>query len=320
MQRWSRKKEFEADNKSKVKLYKTHRGWMSALSNLFKLFAVEDKSEVKAKDVDPDAIKEERFSDTTKAYLKGLSTMSAIIGGTAAMGGTAMAAVQQQQGTTNQNSVALNSESLSTSQSTTTSQSGSTTSTSQSTTTASTTTSTSTSTSATKTSATSSQNSVVSNSASAKSTSTTNSTSNSAVNSQSTASLSVSAVNASQSANSASAVSVVSTSASHVAVSVVNNSHSELTINSQNAQQVNKLFTQLRAAALNLNTFQPVVLAETDTASNASYTSTSEPDFSNFWNSVSASMGSGTDTNGSTYYDVPVQDTLDEDGNPTIGI
>ncbi|MBB1063813.1 serine-rich glycoprotein adhesin, partial [Limosilactobacillus fastidiosus] len=88
--RRNKKKMFNSDD-SKVKLYKTHQGWMSSLDRFFKLLAVQDKNSVKAKNVDPDALDESKLSDTTEAYIKGLSAMTAVLGGSAMMTGNAFA-------------------------------------------------------------------------------------------------------------------------------------------------------------------------------------------------------------------------------------
>lgn len=66
--RRNKKKMFDSDD-SKVKLYKTHQGWMSSLDRFFKLLAVQDKNSVKAKNADPDALDESKLSDTTEAYI-----------------------------------------------------------------------------------------------------------------------------------------------------------------------------------------------------------------------------------------------------------
>lgn len=88
--RRNKKKMFNSDD-SKVKLYKTHQGWMSSLDRFFKLLAVQDKNSVKAKNADPDALDESKLSDTTEAYIKGLSAMTAVLGGSAMMTGNAFA-------------------------------------------------------------------------------------------------------------------------------------------------------------------------------------------------------------------------------------
>lgn len=88
--RRNKKKMFNSDD-SKVKLYKSHQGWMSSLDRFFKLLAVQDKNSVKAKNADPDALDESKLSDTTEAYIKGLSAMTAVLGGSAMMTGNAFA-------------------------------------------------------------------------------------------------------------------------------------------------------------------------------------------------------------------------------------
>ncbi|MBD8084804.1 hypothetical protein HUK45_00745 [Limosilactobacillus sp. c9Ua_26_M] len=64
---------------------------MSSLDRFFKLLAVQDKNSVKAKNADPDALDESKLSDTTEAYIKGLSAMTAVLGGSAMMTGNAFA-------------------------------------------------------------------------------------------------------------------------------------------------------------------------------------------------------------------------------------
>lgn len=68
------------EDQSRVKLYKTHRGWFSCLTRFFHLVSFESKEEVHAPSpTDRDEITD-KLSDTTAAYLKGLGVLSTILG------------------------------------------------------------------------------------------------------------------------------------------------------------------------------------------------------------------------------------------------
>lgn len=66
------------ETKSKVKLYKTKRGWFSALTRFFGLFSFMSKKEVQPIDLnDLDALKD---ADTSDNYKKGIATVATLFG------------------------------------------------------------------------------------------------------------------------------------------------------------------------------------------------------------------------------------------------
>lgn len=68
------------EDESRVKMYKTHHGWVSCLTRFFHLLSFGSKQEVNAKGiVDPDAISDHKLN-TTDAYMKGLSAIAAMVG------------------------------------------------------------------------------------------------------------------------------------------------------------------------------------------------------------------------------------------------
>jgi hypothetical protein len=78
--RKNRKVDREEDQ-SRVKMYKTHRGWFSCLSRFFHLISFGSKTDVQAPSiVNQDEI-DNKLSDTTESYLKGLGVLSTILGG-----------------------------------------------------------------------------------------------------------------------------------------------------------------------------------------------------------------------------------------------
>lgn len=66
------------ETKSKVKLYKTKRGWFSALTRFFGLLSFMSKKEVQPIDLnDLDALKD---ADTSDNYKKGIATVATLFG------------------------------------------------------------------------------------------------------------------------------------------------------------------------------------------------------------------------------------------------
>ena len=112
----------EEEDRSKVKLYKTHRGWMSCLTRFFHLVSFSSKEEVRPQQfVDPDSIDDDKFGDTTDAYMKGLAALTTILG-VSAVGAAAPTAVHAATNTTeDQGSQVVGSTSTSASESVSTS-------------------------------------------------------------------------------------------------------------------------------------------------------------------------------------------------------
>ena len=80
MARNNRKLDREED-KSKVRMYKTHHGWVSCLSRFFKLFSFGSKEDVRPQEVvDPDSLESDKLSDTTDSYLTGMAALVTILG------------------------------------------------------------------------------------------------------------------------------------------------------------------------------------------------------------------------------------------------
>ncbi|WP_267202621.1 serine-rich glycoprotein adhesin [Limosilactobacillus kribbianus] len=66
------RKEDHEEKYSKVKMYKTHQGWVSCLTRFFSILHFSKKVETKGDSyADPDEL-DGRFSDTVDSYLKGL--------------------------------------------------------------------------------------------------------------------------------------------------------------------------------------------------------------------------------------------------------
>ncbi|MCH3922972.1 serine-rich glycoprotein adhesin [Limosilactobacillus sp.] len=74
------RKENHKEKYSKVKMYKTHQGWVSCLTRFFSILHFSKKVEAKDTAVDPDELGDDRFSGTLNSYLKGLGVVSTILG------------------------------------------------------------------------------------------------------------------------------------------------------------------------------------------------------------------------------------------------
>ncbi|HAM86008.1 MAG TPA: accessory Sec-dependent LPXTG-anchored adhesin, partial [Lactobacillus sp.] len=187
----------EAKEASKVKLYKTHRGWMSCLSRFFSLMKFGKKEEISANQIKLEkGFDDDALSGPLDSYAKGLAAFGAVLGTTALLQGNASAdttQVQQTTDTAESQVVGSTSESTSSSASASTSMSESvSTSISTSTSLASTSTSTSSSTSGSDSAVSKSSSTSVSISSSQSAASTSDSTSQSASTSTSDASASLS--------------------------------------------------------------------------------------------------------------------------------
>ena len=187
----------EAKEASKVKLYKTHRGWMSCLSRFFSLMKFGKKEEISANQIKLEkGFDDDALSGPLDSYAKGLAAFGAVLGTTALLQGNASAdttQVQQTTDTAESQVVGSTSESTSSSASASTSMSESvSTSISTSTSLASTSTSTSSSTSGSDSAVSKSSSTSVSTSSSQSAASTSDSTSRSASTSASDASASLS--------------------------------------------------------------------------------------------------------------------------------
>ncbi len=187
----------EAKEASKVKLYKTHRGWMSCLSRFFSLMKFGKKEEISANQIKLEkGFDDDALSGPLDSYAKGLAAFGAVLGTTALLQGNASAdttQVQQTIDTAESQVVGSTSESTSSSASVSTSMSESvSTSISTSTSLASTSTSTSSSTSGSDSAVSKSSSTSVSTSSSQSAASTSDSTSQSASTSASDASASLS--------------------------------------------------------------------------------------------------------------------------------
>lgn len=80
MQKNKNQKFDREEDSNRVKLYKTHRGWVSCLTRFFHLLSFNGKEEVQTQQlIDPDAIKEQQGMSTS-SYLKGLGLMSTLLG------------------------------------------------------------------------------------------------------------------------------------------------------------------------------------------------------------------------------------------------
>ena len=183
----------EAKEASKVKLYKTHRGWMSCLSRFFSLMKFGKKEEISANQIKLEkGFDDDALSGPLDSYAKGLAAFGAVLGTTALLQGNASAdTTQVQQTTDTAESQVVGSTSSSASASTSMSESVST-SISTSTSLASTSTSTSSSTSGSDSAVSKSSSTSVSTSSSQSAASTSDSTSRSASTSASDASASLS--------------------------------------------------------------------------------------------------------------------------------
>lgn len=91
----------EAKEASKVKLYKTHRGWMSCLSRFFSLMKFSKKEEVSTNQIKLEkGFDDDALSGPLDAYAKGLAAFGAVLGTTALLQGNASADTTQVQQTT----------------------------------------------------------------------------------------------------------------------------------------------------------------------------------------------------------------------------
>ncbi|WP_242363085.1 serine-rich glycoprotein adhesin [Limosilactobacillus antri] len=80
MRKNSRRKTDRELDDTRVKMYKTHHGWVSCLTRFFHLLSFGSKEEVQAEQfIDKDSIKEQRAM-STDAYLKGLGLLSTLLG------------------------------------------------------------------------------------------------------------------------------------------------------------------------------------------------------------------------------------------------
>lgn len=92
MQKNNRRKTDRELDDTRVKMYKTHHGWVSCLTRFFHLLSFGNKEEVQAEQfIDEDSIKEQRAM-STDAYLKGLGLLSTLlgVGGVSAVAPTAV--------------------------------------------------------------------------------------------------------------------------------------------------------------------------------------------------------------------------------------
>lgn len=90
----------EAKEASKVKLYKTHRGWMSCLSRFFSLMKFGKKEEISANQIKLEkGFDDDALSGPHDSYAKGLAAFGAVLGTTALLQGNASADTTQVQQT-----------------------------------------------------------------------------------------------------------------------------------------------------------------------------------------------------------------------------
>lgn len=212
----------EAKEASKVKLYKTHRGWMSCLSRFFSLMKFSKKEEVSTNQIKLEkGFDDDALSGPLDAYAKGLAAFGAVLGTTALLQGNASAdttQVQQTTDTAESQVVGLTSESTSSSASASTSMSESVStsiSTSNSLASSSTSTSTSSSTSGSDSAVSKSSSTSASTSGSESAASESGSTSQSASTSTSDASASLSESLSTSTASQAQSSTSTSTSATN---------------------------------------------------------------------------------------------------------
>ena len=91
----------EAKEASKVKLYKTHRGWMSCLSRFFSLMKFGKKEEVSTNQIKLEkGFDDDALSGPLDSYAKGLAAFGAVLGTTTLLQGNAYADTTQVQQTT----------------------------------------------------------------------------------------------------------------------------------------------------------------------------------------------------------------------------
>lgn len=92
----------KAKEASKVKLYKTHRGWMSCLSRFFSLMKFGKKEEVSTNQIKLEkGFDDDALSGPLDSYAKGLAAFGAVLGTTTLLQGNAYADTTQVQQTTN---------------------------------------------------------------------------------------------------------------------------------------------------------------------------------------------------------------------------
>ena len=115
------KRKFDREeDQSKVKMYKTHQGWVSCLTRFFKFFSFAKKEEVRPERfVDPDALSDDKKPTTADSYLKGMAALATILGVGATATATPSTVVKADTTVDNQGSVALGSTSTSSSSSST---------------------------------------------------------------------------------------------------------------------------------------------------------------------------------------------------------
>lgn len=84
------------DDRSKVKLYKTHHGWMSSLTHFFKIFSFGNSAKRDSGQlINKDEFNSDELANTASKYGKGAATIAATLGftaGGAALGNEAHAA------------------------------------------------------------------------------------------------------------------------------------------------------------------------------------------------------------------------------------
>ena len=90
----------KAKESSKVKLYKTHRGWMSCLSRVFSFMKFGKNEEVSANQTKCEKGLDSALSGPIDAYAKGLAAFGTILGTTTLLQGNAHADTTQMQQTT----------------------------------------------------------------------------------------------------------------------------------------------------------------------------------------------------------------------------
>ncbi|MBD5091124.1 MAG: serine-rich glycoprotein adhesin, partial [Lactobacillus sp.] len=85
------KKIDKEENASRVRMYKTHKGWVSCLTRFFQMFAFSSKEEVRPDNLtNIDELDSDKLSNTTESYMKGMTALATMLGvGVAGTGVTA---------------------------------------------------------------------------------------------------------------------------------------------------------------------------------------------------------------------------------------
>lgn len=106
------KRDYE-EKSDKVKMYKTHHGWVSCLTRFFSILHFSKKVETKQTIyTDPDEL-DNHVSDTVNSYLKGLGLLSTILGIGGGVGAISPTTVQAATRTVNMSSQVIGSTSAS---------------------------------------------------------------------------------------------------------------------------------------------------------------------------------------------------------------